>query len=125
MCSQAEWEPQGALFEEQPALAAPRAAASRHPSTRHLIRHRLTTDILVAEGWRAGTLLLVDPERRAERGDLVLVLDRNRRLVGRLDRELGRPAVRHGASTTWLTSLDQVMGVVVSAEPSLVSLAPG
>ena len=125
MCSLPEWEAQPALFEAQvapPAPPAPPPARRMQSSGRHLIRHRLATDDLAGHGWPAGTLVLVDPDRPAERGDMVLVLDRNRRLVGELDRELGRPAVRHGRGTTWLTGLDQVMGVVTSAEPALVHL---
>lgn len=121
MHSHAVWEPQAGLFEEEPPVQRPRATPpAAMPSRRHLIRHRLTGNALAAYGWPAGTLLLADPDRRAERGDMVLVLDRNRRLVGRLDRELGRPAVRHGDTTTWLNGIDQVMAVVVSAEPALV-----
>lgn len=122
MRSQAEWEPQAGLFDEAPAPRRPRTVRTPAPVTRHLIRHRLATEALASHGWPAGTLLMVDPDRRAERGDMVLVLDRNRRLVGRLDRELGRPAVRHDRGTTWLSGLDQVLGVVVAAEAALVSV---
>ncbi|WP_235734976.1 hypothetical protein [Nocardioides alcanivorans] len=122
MRSYDEWEPQAGLFDQAPTVAPPRARSEARQPTRHLIRHRLANDDLVEHGWPAGTLLMIDPDRRAERGDMVLVLDRNRRLVGRLDRELGRPAVRHGTATTWLVGLDQIMGVVVAAEPALVSM---
>ncbi len=125
MRSHLRGEEQPALFDAEPAVApAPAPSSTRRSAPRHLIRHRLADDVLAGSGWAAGTLLLIDPDRRAGRGDMVLVLDRNRRLVGKLDRELGRPAVRHGRGVTWLSSLDQVMGVVVSAEPSLVSFAP-
>lgn len=81
--------------------------------------HRLDGSEFASRGWPPGTELLVDPRRRAQRGDVVLARHAGDVRVGVYGSEAGRIALRSDLGSVWLTSAAQVIGVVTIAEPPL------
>lgn len=72
-----------------------------------------------SRGWGPGTVLLTQPVRRAARGEMVVVRDGDRVLVGVLGLDVGRRALFTDHGATWLAEGARVTGVVVAAEPPL------
>lgn len=70
-------------------------------------------------GWHPGTVLHVEPATRAGRGDLVVVRDGERLLVGFFGLDRGRPALLTDAGSTWLADRSRVVGLVTAVEAPL------
>lgn len=70
-------------------------------------------------GWGPGTVLLTRPATRAVRGEMVVVRDGDRVLVGVLGLDVGRRALFTDRGATWLAEGARVTAVVVAAEPPL------
>lgn len=85
----------------------------------HLL-HRLGSDVLASRGWPRGTELLVERGRRPQRGEVALVVDGGRRVVGELGLELGRVALRTDRGWRWLGPQAEYLGVVVQADAPLI-----
>jgi len=79
----------------------------------------LRNDDFARRGWRAGTVLHVVRASRGDRGDLVVVRDGDRFLVGFLGLDRGRPALLSDAGSTWLADRARVVGVVTAVEAPL------
>lgn len=94
-------------------------ASSSPAGPRRPLLHRMSSDALASRGWPPGTELLIDPERRPQRGDVALVIDRGRRIVGVFGLQLGRLALHTDAGAHWLGPTAEVLGVVVQADAPL------
>jgi len=97
----------------------PRPARAVMPDERTVT---LTDDGFARRGWPSGTVLHWEPAARAGRGDLVVVRDGGRQLVGEFALELGRPALRTDTGSTWLAAGARVVGLVTVVEPPLAGL---
>lgn len=71
-----------------------------------------------SRGWPAGTVLHHRPATRAGRGELVVVRDGDRVLVGFFGLDVGRPALLTDVGSTWLAEGAKVVGVVTAVEPA-------
>lgn len=94
---------------------ARRTPAGRRVAERSVL-HRLETG---ACGWPAGTELLVTPRRRLARGDLAVVEEGGRRLVGSYHVRFGRPFVIADREAIWVGPGVRVVGVVTVVSPPL------
>lgn len=72
-----------------------------------------------SRGWGPGTVLLTQPATQAARGEMVVVRDGDRTLVGVLGLDVGRRALFTDRGATWLAEGARVTAVVVAAEPPL------
>lgn len=123
-------EEQAVLWGEPVARTAPRRAAARRAAARPEPpappawavgdeQYVLAGDEFAARGWQAGTVLHVVPARRAERGELVLVVDAGRVRVGCFGVDRGRPVLRTDRGTTWLSERARVVAVATVVEAPL------
>ncbi|MGN0064146.1 MAG: hypothetical protein ACI379_07865 [Nocardioides sp.] len=76
-----------------------------------------------SRGWGPGTVAYYAAARRAARGEVAVVREGERLLVGVFALELGRPVLRTDKGATWLGPRSQVVGVVRMVEPPLEGLA--
>lgn len=116
---------QEALPIDVPAPAAARRVAPGPAGPERAGRFRLPDDRLASYGWPAGTELVVERGRRPQRGDLALVREGPRLLVGVFDRQLGRAVLRTDRGAVWLGPSARFAGVAVQADAPLCPMPGG
>jgi hypothetical protein len=116
-----------------PFEVVPRAPAERRPGARGegpaspaaedaWLRCRLRNDALASRGWPSGTELLIDPDRRPQRGEVALAREGSRLRIGVMDVCRGRVALQTDHGVAWLASTARLVGVVVVASAPLAGM---
>ncbi|HWI44330.1 MAG TPA: hypothetical protein VNS81_11985 [Nocardioides sp.] len=111
----------------------PRAPTARGPEARAgarttpaaedaWMRCRLRNDALASRGWPSGTELLIDPDRRPQRGEVALAREGSRLRIGVMDVCRGRVALHNDHGVAWLASTARLVGVVVVASAPLAGM---
>ncbi len=72
-----------------------------------------------ARGWPAGTEVLLDPARRPQWADVVVVRERGALVAGVVGRQFGRPVLRNDRGVIWIGLGAEVVGVVEVVAPVL------
>jgi len=103
--------------EPLPFIAPPRVAPSEGPRRVRAVADRpgvvrLGDELAVVRGWPAGTEVIVDPDRRPERGDVLVVREQDALTAGVFDRQFGRPVLRNDRGFSWIGLGAEVVGVV-------------
>lgn len=80
-------------------------------------------DDFASRGWLAGTVLHHEPATRAGRGELAVVRQGERLLVGFFGLDRGRPALFTDRGSTWLADGARVVGLVTAVEAPLMGPA--
>jgi hypothetical protein len=90
-----------------------------------LVPVRLGAELARGRGWPAGTEVLVDPDRRPQQGDVVVVREGGRVSAGVLERRFGRNVLRNDRGTAWVAPATEVVGVVTQVGAALEGMPEG